>query len=125
MIIRKVIFLGTLFFISIFFIGCQDITFSGSQTGNNTQFIVDFDVLNTTKSHKLPLKTGDSVSVTITKESGNLEIYVYDSNKNYIYRSNRALDSKFTLTVNHNDDYTFEIKGDHNAKGKVIFKKIN
>jgi len=123
--IKKYIYLTLLVIISFIFISCENISFNGSRTGNSSQFIVDFDVLNTSKTHKMSLEQGERINVSIKKESGDLKVYVYDSNKNYSYRSDSAFNSDFILTIDHNDNYTFEIVGTNNAKGRVAFKKID
>ena len=123
--IKKYIYLTLLVIISFIFISCENISFNGSRTGNSSQFIVDFKVLNTTKTHTMNLEQGKRINVSIKKESGDLKVYVYDSNKNYSYRSDSAFNSDFILTIDHNDNYTFEIVGSNNAKGRVEFKKID
>ena len=111
--------------ISLFFVSCENISFNGSRTGNNSQFIVAFKVLNTTKTHTMNLEAGERIDVVINLESGDLKVYVYDSNNNYSYRSDKAFSTDFTLTIDHDDNYTFEIVGRNSAKGRVEFKKID
>lgn len=111
--------------ISLFFVSCENISFNGSRTGNNSQFIVDFKVLNTSKTHTMNLEAGERIDVVISLESGDLKVYVYDSNNNYSYRSDKAFSTDFTLTIDHDDNYTFEIVGRNSAKGRVEFKKID
>lgn len=123
--IKKSVFLGLLFIIGFIFVSCDNISFNGSRTGNSSQFIVDFDVLNTTKSHTMTLSEGERIKVIIEKEKGDLKVYIYDSNHKYSYRSDNAFNSSFVVSIDHTDTYTFEIVGENNSKGKVEFKKID
>jgi len=45
-------------------------TFNGSKTGDSNHYDISFDILNTTYTHELSMKTGESILVHIEKKIG-------------------------------------------------------
>ena len=103
--------------------GCQEQIFDGSVTGNETQFILDFNVLNTTKTHEMKLEEGTNIYVSIEKKSGNIAISITDSDGKVIYKSDSADSWDFVVTTTKVDTYKFTVTGT-DAKGSVSFKTI-
>lgn len=101
--------------------GCRKQVFVGSSTGNDVQYIIDFSVLNSTKTHEIKLEKGTTINVIIEKKSGKLDILVSDSNGEKIYKSDNANSAKFSLVMPKTDLYKFSVTGS-NAKGSVSFK---
>ena len=111
---------------AISFFGCNNssATFSGSKTGNDTQFLVDFQVLNTTVDKEMSLSIGDSIDTSIDIKEGKVDILVKNENGTIIYRGDDVQNGHFTLGINETDDYAFYITG-YKAKGSVHFIKVS
>ena len=54
-------------------------TFNGSSTGNDTQFIMEYSILNTSDHRSMPLKTGDVIDTTVVSDDGSVDIQVENS----------------------------------------------
>ena len=101
--------------------GCEQQVFSGSSTGNDTQFLLDYTILNCTKTHDIKLEKGTSIDVEIENKSGGLHIYVKNSNGKEIYRGDNTTSGKFSLQIAKTDTYMFSVTWS-NAIGSVSFK---
>jgi hypothetical protein len=97
-------------------------TFSGSKTGNDDQFLVDFDVLNSTVSSKMFLSQGKKIEATIDIKKGDLDIIVKNENGTIAYQGNDVENCKFIIEIEEAGTYTFYITG-AKAKGHVYFIK--
>ncbi len=104
--------------------GCygHESVFSGSKTGNDNQFLVDFDILNTTVCSTMPLAKGDSVEVTVDITKGAIDIAVENEQKAVIYHNSDMLQGKFTIDIAETDTYTINLTG-YQAQGSVHFNK--
>ena len=122
--LRNIVFILALIVLTISFAGCKNSrsTFSGSKTGNDTQFLVDFEVLNTTVNNDMPLSNGDNIDTTIDIEKGKVDVLVKNENDTIIYQGNNVENGNFTLGITESGNYTFYITG-HKAKGSVHFVK--
>ena len=114
-------------FLLIFFIsGCADknanAVFNGSKTANDNQFIMEYEILNTTYTEKLELKKNEVIKVEIVNDSGNLNISVIGESGEKVYKGNDISSSSFSLTIPKDDTYEFSVEG-KKAKGSVSFKK--
>ena len=117
---RKFFFGAVLCMVLIAAAGCTKTVFSGSSTGNDRQFIMEYSVLNKTETHEMKLEEGKVVNVVIENNSGRLEVLVKDSDGEELYRGDNAASGKFSLKIPKTDTYTFSVKGT-NAKGGVSF----
>lgn len=122
--LRNNVFILALIILTISFIGCKNSssTFSGSKTGNYNQFLVDFDVLNTSVNNDMPLSNGDNIDTTIDIEKGNVDVLVKNENDTIFYQGDDVENGNFTLSITESGKYTFYITG-HKAKGSVHFVK--
>lgn len=104
------------------FSGCTngDVEFEGSRVSNDTQFVLDFSILNTTYIHEMDLFENDTIDVFIDRLSGKLNILVTDQNDESIYRSDNASSVQFALIIVSDGLYRFEISGEK-ASGYVSF----
>lgn len=103
--------------------GCgKDTVFSGSKTANDNQFLVDFDILNTTVDSVMKLEEGDKIKTVIDIVKGRVDIIVKNDDGTIIYQGNDAESSEFILEISESGDYTFTVTG-RKAKGSVHFKK--
>lgn len=122
--IKNIVLILVLLILTISFAGCDNSksTFSGSKTGDNTQFLVDFDVLNKTVNSDMDLLNGDNIETTIDIEKGKVDVLVKNENDTIIYQGNEVENGNFTLSITESGKYTFSITG-HKAKGSVYFIK--
>ncbi|AEY66089.1 hypothetical protein [Clostridium sp. BNL1100] len=102
-------------------VACGKVVFDGSCTGNNKQFIVDYNVLNCTKTHQMELERGTTIKVVVESKSGRVGILVEDSKGDGIYNNINAISEKFSLEIPRTDTYNFSVSGT-DAKGSVSFK---
>ncbi len=118
--------------ISVFFLllyGCrtEKLLTEGKSIGitrTNIEFVADYKNWTDTLCHKMDLKTGDIIEVTIRNEGGkSLSIKV--AANSVVYEADNPKSSSFSFTIPEDGTYEFTIIG-VNATGKVSFtvKKI-
>lgn len=98
--------------------------FSGSKTSNDNQFLLDFDILNSTISSTMPLLEGEMVETSINIKKGDVDIFVENENGISAYRGNDVETSKFIIGIKETGTYTFSVKGSK-AEGSVYFIKLH
>lgn len=108
----------------IFYItGCSNNTkFSGSKTNNNDQFLVDFEVLNSTVNGIMPLSEGEIVETAIDIKKGEVDIIVMNENGKIAYQGNDVESCNFRIGIEEAGTYTFCITG-FKAEGSIYFVK--
>ncbi len=122
---NKVFKLGLIWIlILIAAIGCSKPVFNGSRTGNEGQFIMDYSVLSRTENHEMKLQKGDIIAVEIVQNAGKLKLLVTDPDGKEIYRSDNAITSEFSLEIQTDGTYKFEVTGEK-AKGSISFKVVD
>lgn len=94
--------------------------FSGSSTGNDTQFIMEYSILNKSDYRNMTLKSGDIIKTSIVSDSGSVSIEVENSKGEIIYSDEDIPTSDFEIAIPQDDTYKFTVTG-HNAKGSVKF----
>lgn len=104
--------------------GCSKQVFNGNRTSNDTQFIMDYSILNRTEKHEMKLEAGVFVDVIIENKSGRVDILVADANGKEIYKGDNASSGKFSFKIPKTDTYKFSVTGSK-AKGSVSFKVEN
>ena len=119
---RYILFI-VLFALIISVVGCaKNTTFSGSKTSNDNQFLVDFDVLNTTVNSKMHLSEGKTIETTIDIKKGHADIIVKNENGKIAYQVNDVGSCNFTIEIEEAGTYAFYITG-FKAEGSVYFIK--
>jgi hypothetical protein len=101
--------------------GCRKPMFSGNNISNDKQWLLEYSILNSTKTHDIKLEKGASIEVNIENKSGDLDILISDSNQEKIYKGDNATSGEFSVKVPKADTYKFSVTGS-NAKGSVSFK---
>ncbi len=96
--------------------------FNGSSTGNQNQFLLDFEVLNTTESNKMPFQAGEKVHAVFQIDKGRVDVIVKDEEGNIAYQGDDVESSDFLITIEKEGTYYFEVTG-KKAKGSVKFVK--
>ena len=96
--------------------------FDGKETVDDEHFDVEFSTLNTTFTHCIELEVGDSVDVSIEKQSGNIAIKIQKDDDDPVYTGNHLPTSNFKVGIDDAGIYTMTLSG-HNAKGHVTFTR--
>lgn len=97
-------------------------TFNGSKTGDAEHFDIDFEILNDTYTHNLILKEGDSIAISIEKESGVISLLVQRESGDAVYRGDDVETGSFEVVISEDGTYTLSVTGEK-AKGHVIFTR--
>ena len=119
---KKTVFAGILCISLTLLSACGHATFNGSSTGNDTQFIMEYSIFNTSDHRKLSLKTGDVIDTVVVSDDGSVDIQVENSAGEAIYSETDVPTSEFEISISQDDVYTFTVTG-HEAKGSVSFIK--
>lgn len=103
--------------------GCDNNSaFSGSKTCNDSQFLVDFDAMNSTVNGNMPLSEGETVKTTIDIKKGDVDIIVVNENHTIAYQGNDVESCNFNIEIEEAGTYTVYITG-FKAEGSVYFRK--
>lgn len=96
--------------------------FDGSRTGNESEFIMDYKVLNTTDTQELSAEAGDTIRAKIIVEKGSLAIKVQkDNEEEPLYESDEVfMSNEFDIEIDESGIYTVTVTG-KKAKGSVSF----
>lgn len=116
-------FLGILcFLIFVFTLTACGTDFDGSRTGNDSEFIMEYKVLNTTDSQKLIVAEGDTIHAQIIVESGSLSFIVQkDDAQVPVYEGKDvSFSDEFDIGIEESGVYTVTVTG-KKAKGYVSF----
>jgi hypothetical protein len=100
---------------------CNKQVFNGSRTSNDAQFILQYSILNSTKTHEIKLEKGSIINVIIESKSGSVDVFVEDAEGEKIYKGDDTASGKFSLEIPKTSTYKFSVTG-KNAKGSVSFK---
>lgn len=96
-------------------------TFDGSRTGNDSEFIMDYKVLNTTDTQDLTVEAGDTIHAKIVMESGQLSFKIQKDDDVPICESvDNSLSDEFDVEIEEGGIYTVTVTG-AKAKGSVSF----
>ena len=95
--------------------------FDGSRTGNDSEFIMEYSVLNTTYEQYLTIEDGDTIIAKIVVDKGSLSIKIQKDGEEPIYESNEiSTSNEFDVEIDESGTYTVEVTG-KKAKGSVSF----
>ncbi len=114
--------LALIFLAQFVMYGCNvnNTEFEGTRISDETRFILEFDILNSTESHELALKVDDIIDVSIDLIKGELDISVTDVEGKSIYKADQASSNVFSLIISEDGIYTFKVTG-RRASGRVSF----
>ncbi|SCY65702.1 PPC domain-containing protein [Butyrivibrio sp. INlla14] len=105
-------------------VGCSNnATFSGSKTGDADHFDIEFEVLNSSFTHYLELKEGESLEVTATKESGKISLRIQCGESEPVYQGDNLESTNFKVNINESGTYTITVSG-QKAKGHVVVERV-
>ena len=95
--------------------------FDGSRTGNDSEFIMEYRVLNTTDMQDLIAESGDTISGKIIVNKGSLSIKIQQDEEEPIYESSGiSVSNEFDVEIDESGTYTVEVTG-KGAEGSVSF----
>ena len=105
---------------SFLLVSCSS-TFDGSRTGNDSEFIMDYKVLNTTDTQDLTVVAGDTIHAKIVMEGGQLSFKIQKDEDAPICESDDISSSdEFDVEIEDSGTYTVTVTG-AKAKGSVSF----
>ena len=105
-------------------VGCDSgATFSGSKTGDENHFDIEFEVLNSSFSHDLELNEGESLEVTATKEAGKISLRIQCGESEPVYQGDNLESTNFKVNINESGTYTITVAG-QKAKGHVVVERV-
>jgi len=114
--------LSLLIFIPFFFISCdQYVDFRGTETKEDNLYIVDFQILNSGKSHDMNLHAGDTVDVHVIKEFGSCSIYIECFEGDFYFVNYNISTSDYVVPITYTGSFHFCVEGT-DATGFVRFK---
>lgn len=94
--------------------------FDGSRTGNDSEFIMEYSVLNTTDRQDLIAESGDTISGKMIVNKGSLSIKIKKDGEEPVYESSISASDEFAVEIDESGTYTVEVTG-KGAKGSVSF----
>lgn len=92
-----------------------------SRTLDADQFFLDMKPLNTTLTETFSLHAGDSVTVEISRLSGDLSLSIGQRNCAPIYEGRNPDLASFQVSIPEDGEYLFTLTGAH-AQGSVSFR---
>lgn len=104
--------------------GCGKSSFDGSRIGNDSQFVMEYKIFNTTDEQSLLLEMGDTIQAKMVIDSGKLSIKIQKDNDTPIYENdNIVVSESFNIEIQESGTYTVTVTGEK-TKGSVSFEKI-
>ncbi|VYU44582.1 Uncharacterised protein [Eubacterium limosum] len=98
--------------------------FDGSRTGNDSEFVMDYKIFNTTDSQDLIVAEGDSIHANIVVDDGHLSFKIQKDNEDPVYESEKIFFShEFDVEIEESGTYTVTVTGEK-AKGSVSFTVV-
>jgi hypothetical protein len=107
---------------SFIFSGCdQYVDFRGTETKEDNLYIIDFQILNSSRSHDMNLHAGDTIDVHVIKEFGSCTIYIecFEWESYFVRFDVSTID--YVVPITETGSYHFCVEG-NNATGYIKFK---
>ena len=98
--------------------------FVGSRSGNDSQLIMSYSILNTTDFQMLELEAGDTVEFNVFSASGEIDIVLQKEGEEPIYIGSDVPSSSFEVKISNSGTYKASVTG-RNSSGSVWIKKVN
>ena len=106
--------------LTLFLSGCSAPTFNGSRTGNYSQFLMEYTVLNTTDWQALSLEAGDTLDVAVVSASGAVSVNIQREGAPPLYAREDVPTGQFSLEIPEDGEYNITVTGEQ-ARGSVSF----
>ena len=94
--------------------------FDGSRIGNDSEFIMEYKMLNTTDSQDLNLEAGDKIKANIVVDSGDVAVKIEKDGEPVYEGEGLVSYNEFTVTAEESGIYKVTVTG-KKAKGSVSF----
>ena len=105
----------------LLFTGCGGkSTFDGSRTSGETEFRMEYSILDKEEFDELKLTEGDQIQVHISHIAGNVDVIVGRNGEAPIYKGTGQENADFILTNPTAGCYHISVTG-HRAKGAISF----
>ena len=98
---QKTIILSViLLVIGLLLTGCgRKNTFDGSRISNETEFRMEYSILDREESAEMKLTEGDRIQVHISHTAGNVDVIVGENGEEPIYKGTEQENADFILTI--------------------------
>lgn len=106
----------------IAFFGCTCERFDGNVTADENGVLLEYAVLDCSKSFTLTLNAGDALRVTSEQSRGSANITIGIPNKEPVYEGHEIKDFEFVLNITESGEYVITVTA-HRASGKISFIK--
>ena len=106
--------------LTLFLSGCSAPTFNGSRTGNDSQFLMEYTVLNTTDGQTLSMEAGDTLDVAVVSASGAVSVNIQREGAPPLYAREDVPTGQFSLEIPEDGEYNITVTGEQ-ARGSVSF----
>ena len=116
---KKVFSFVVIALFSFLLVSCSS-TFDGSRTGNDSEFIMDYKVLNTTDTQDLTVEAGESIHAKIVMEGGQLSFKIQKDDVPICESVDISSSDEFDVEIEDSGTYTVTVTG-AKAKGSVSF----
>ncbi len=104
--------------------GCGKSSFDGSRIGNDSQFVMEYRIFNTTDEQSLLLDAGDTIRAKVVVDSGRLSIKIQKDSDAPIYENDNIVTSEsFDVEIQESGTYKITVAGEK-TKGSVSFEKV-
>lgn len=121
---RKYIYpIGILCF-GLLLTSCREASFDGSRTGNDSQFLMEYSVFNSSDAQELELEKEDVIDVEVVSDAGEVSITIQKEDEEPVYEGHDVPTGAFQVKVKDGGTYTVTVTGEH-AEGSVSFVKQN
>ena len=108
----------------LLFAGCEGkSSFDGVRVSSETEFRMEYSILDKEESAEMKLTEGDQIQVHISHTTGNVDVTVGQNGEEPIYKGIGQKNADFILTVPKTGCYIFSVTG-HQAKGEIFFTCI-
>lgn len=109
---------------ALFLTACAGTKFDGSRNGNDSQFVMEYNVFNTSDSQDMTLESGDTISAEIVVDCGKLSIIIRKDNDTPVYESTGiSASNHFNVEIEESGVYTITVTGEK-TKGSVSFIRV-
>lgn len=122
---RKVFISGLIIVTALSATACKsNVKFDGERTGNDSEFILEYEMFNGSDSQDLKLQKGDSLEVEVVNDGGtlNMDIVKKDDGET-LYEGENLRTSSFEIKAPEDGIYEVSVEGEK-AVGEVTVERI-
>lgn len=120
---RKMGLIAALLMAAAVLTACNESKFNGNRTGNESQFVMEYSIFNSTDSQVLKLGEGDVIDAEVVTNSGSVSVTIAKEGEEPVYENEAVATGTFHVEVPESGEYKITVVG-KNAKGSVSFVKV-